>query len=506
MTLLYAYNFDEASGNILDASGNGREVVYSGNLARTASAAGHTDKGMSQSTTAIDSNGPSITGLQTANYTVMAWVKRTSNSLDGWFCEFKASGSGDRGILFLSGNIQSRARNSGGTVVAASVAQPTAGTWYHAAGTYDGTTLRLFINGAQVATAALTAPLKSTSTSSHLLDALGTETVIDDVRYYDTALDAATITTLMGTPVGSSTTPVSATRATTWRAMARVTSTRAATWDVLSARTATRSATWDVLTAVTATRATTWRTRAVTTATRATTWRALAAATASRGTTWRTAVRATSTRLTTWRTQAQTAASRATTWRVRSSATATRSSTWNVASTSTTVVATRGTTWGVAGRVTATRPTTWDALAAVTATRSTTWDTTARATATRPTTWRTRAQVTATRNASWAVRSVTSGTRATTWDVTTLVTLTRAATWDALASLTATRTATWRTLGPATATRATTWAVESDLEPQAETVLTATHVASSALTAAHPQPELSPSNAPSSLLEVSHGV
>lgn len=201
MTLLYAYNFDEASGAVIDYSGAGRNVTLAASLVRTGAGTGHTAQGLSQTTTALDSAGPSITGLQTANYTVMCWVKRTTNALDGWICELKASGSGDRGILFLSGNVQSRARNSGGTVVGASVAQPTAGTWYHVAGSYDGTTLRLFINGGQVATAALTAPLKSTSTGSHLLDALGSETIVDDVRYYDTALTAGEILTLMGTPV-----------------------------------------------------------------------------------------------------------------------------------------------------------------------------------------------------------------------------------------------------------------------------------------------------------------
>jgi hypothetical protein len=204
MTLLYAFNFDEASGNILDQSGNGRNVALGGALARTASGAGHTDKGMSQSTTASDSNGPSLTGLQTAQFTVMAWVKRSTNSLDGWIAEIKASGSGDRGILFLSGNVQARARNSGGTVANVSTAQPTAGTWYHVAASYSTTDAKvhLFINGSEIGTGtALTGPLKTTSTGSHLIDSLGSETVIDDVRYYDTALTAAEITTLMSTPV-----------------------------------------------------------------------------------------------------------------------------------------------------------------------------------------------------------------------------------------------------------------------------------------------------------------
>lgn len=206
MTLLYAYNFDEASGNILDVSGNGRNTVLGGSLARTASGAGHTDKGMSQSSNAFDSNGPALSGLQTAQFTFMAWIKRSNNAQNGWIGELKDAGSGDRGILFLSGAIQGRARNSGGTVQNVSTTQPTANTWYHAAVTYStvDAKVHLYINGSEIGTgAALTAPLKTTSTSSSLFDECGAETIIDDVRYYDIALDAATITTLMGTPVSA---------------------------------------------------------------------------------------------------------------------------------------------------------------------------------------------------------------------------------------------------------------------------------------------------------------
>lgn len=527
VTLLYAYNFDEASGAVVDASGNGLNVTLTGSLVRTASGGGHSgtgsDKGLSQSTTAADSAGPTITTLQTAQYTVMAWVKRSSNSLDGWFAELKSAGSGDRGILFLSGAVQSRVRNAAGTIGNVSTTQPTAGTWYHVAGTYDGSKVHLFINGSEIGTGStLAAPLKSNSTSSSLFDALGSETVIDDLRYYDTALDAATITTLMGTPVGGGgTTPVSATRSTTWRVAAQVTSTRATTfdvlsvatsnrpttWDVLTGVTATRGTTWDALAPVTSTRATTWRTvaratgtRATTwdvltpvSATRATTWRARAQVTSTRATTWRAQAQVTGTRATTWRARAQVASSRLTTWRVRSAVTAARSTTWNVASTLTTVVATRATTWGVAGRVTATRPTTWDALVRITTSRPTSWDTTTLVTASRGTTWRVRQQTTATRNTSWRVRSTATATRPTTWDVASLVTLTRIATWDSLATLTAARTTTWAV------------AAGSSHGPAVQSVLTATHTGP-LLTTIQDQPDLTPSNSPSSHLEVSHVV
>lgn len=63
---------------------------------------------------------------------------------------------------------------------------------------------------------------------------------------------------------GGTTTPVTATRATTWDVRTAVSSTRATTWNVASA-----------LTPVTSTRATTWRVRARVTSTRATTWNTL---------------------------------------------------------------------------------------------------------------------------------------------------------------------------------------------------------------------------------------
>lgn len=123
---------------------------------------------------------------------------------------------------------------------------------------------------------------------------------------------------------------------------------------------ASRSTTWDVLAAVSQTRATTWDVRTVASSTRATTWDALARVTPTRATSWDVLARVTPTR--------------ATTWDVLSAATATRATTWNVASALTPVSASRATTWNVIGRITATRATTWDALARVTPTRATTWD------------------------------------------------------------------------------------------------------------------------------------
>jgi hypothetical protein len=202
VTLLAAYSFDEASGQALDYSGNGRNVTLTAPLTRVT---GHTGTGLGVSSgTVADSVGPALTGMQTAAYTIEGWVKRTSNSLDGWLLEYKQGGSGDRGLLFLSGNVQSRCKNVAGSVFTAVVAQPTAGTAYHFACTNDGTTLKLYINATLVASTAFSGGVRTNSTSSSFMDGVGTETWLDDARYYDVALTQAEIATDMATPVTAS--------------------------------------------------------------------------------------------------------------------------------------------------------------------------------------------------------------------------------------------------------------------------------------------------------------
>jgi hydrogenase maturation factor HypE len=77
--------------------------------------------------------------------------------------------------------------------------------WTHLAMTYDGATLRLFVNGTQVTSRALTTPM---ATSTGLLR-FGGENVwgdffqgrIDEVRIYNRALTAAEIQADMSAPI-----------------------------------------------------------------------------------------------------------------------------------------------------------------------------------------------------------------------------------------------------------------------------------------------------------------
>ncbi len=79
-------------------------------------------------------------------------------------------------------------------------------TWTHLAATYDGATLRLFVNGVQVASVARSGAI---ATSADPLQ-IGGDPIygqyfagrIDEVRVYNTALTAAQIQTDMNTPIG----------------------------------------------------------------------------------------------------------------------------------------------------------------------------------------------------------------------------------------------------------------------------------------------------------------
>jgi hypothetical protein len=201
MSLLYEWSFDEASGNVLDSSGNSRDFALTGNSFRSTGTDAHTNKGLSQSASEIQ-NGPSLTGLQTSNRTVMCWVKNTL-SITGHVLEHYVTSldSSAWSILFLSGSYHIQARNSSG-FARASFARPTDNLWHHVAGTYDGTNVKLYIDAVLKATAALSSPLRTDANTFRVLDNSTSSTWIDDARGFDTALTQTEIQTYMNTPVG----------------------------------------------------------------------------------------------------------------------------------------------------------------------------------------------------------------------------------------------------------------------------------------------------------------
>lgn len=199
MTLLAAYSFDEASGDLLDYSGNNRHIPLASPASRVA---GKDGTGLSQSVTGIF-NGPAglVSAFQTPNRTIVMDVKELV-AVTGWLFEFYVSSidSGAWGILFLNGNWQVQARNSGGFVRAA-VARPTDNQFHQAACTYDGTNVRFYLNGSLAATQALTAPLRTDATAIRVQDQSTSSVVMDNVRIYDEALSQSAIQALLNVPV-----------------------------------------------------------------------------------------------------------------------------------------------------------------------------------------------------------------------------------------------------------------------------------------------------------------
>ena len=100
-------------------------------------------------------------------------------------------------------------RNNGTDVEATNGPAVPLGVWTHLAVTYDGTTLRLYVNGvlrsstaASGGIAASTAPLRIGGNT--VFSVPGTEYfagLIDEVRIYNRALSAAEITADMNTPL-----------------------------------------------------------------------------------------------------------------------------------------------------------------------------------------------------------------------------------------------------------------------------------------------------------------
>jgi hypothetical protein len=153
-------------------------------------------------------------GLDLTNgMTLEAWVYPTV--LSGWRTVLmKESSGGQAWTLYGHDNAPRPAANintGGGDVSSGGAQALPLNTWTHVAATYDGGTLRLFVNGSQVSSTAAAGSLIATTGALRF----GGNAVwgeyfagrLDEIRIYGRALSAGEIQTDMNTPVGSSGTP-----------------------------------------------------------------------------------------------------------------------------------------------------------------------------------------------------------------------------------------------------------------------------------------------------------
>lgn len=204
--LVAAYAFNEGSGTVTsDRSGNGNTGTLSG---ATWTTAGHAGAALSfnGTTNRVNVNNSASLGL-TSGMTLEAWVYPTA--LSSWRTVILKEGSGGLVFaLYAHDNVPTPAayvRVGGVDVRVAGLSPLPLNTWTHLATTYDGTTLRLYVNGGQVGSQAASGAIQ---VSTGLLR-LGGNAVwgewlagrIDDVRIYNRALTAAEIQADMATPV-----------------------------------------------------------------------------------------------------------------------------------------------------------------------------------------------------------------------------------------------------------------------------------------------------------------
>ena len=200
-TLVAAYAFDEISGaNVTDASGN----ANTGTLVNaTRTTAGKYGGALTFNGTSARVNVPSSASLQlTTGMTLEAWVRPTTVS--AWWRDVLYKGNDN---YFLEGTSTSGGAPAGGGTFgeAFGTSALPVNTWSHLAVTYDGSTVRLFVNGVQVSSLARTGTI-ATSTSpleiggDSLYDQYWSGQ-IDEVRVFNVARTATEIQSDMATPL-----------------------------------------------------------------------------------------------------------------------------------------------------------------------------------------------------------------------------------------------------------------------------------------------------------------
>ena len=202
--LVAAYSFDEGTGTtVADGSGNGNDGTIDG---ATWTSAGQFGNGlMFDGTSALVTINDSASLHLTTGMTLEAWVYPTAASAAWHDVVMK----GNDNYYLEATSIPSGVPAPGGDMIGGPLFGPaalTANAWTHLATTYDGATLRLYVNGVWVASRAQTG---SMATSTDPLQIGGDDVygqyfhgIIDEVRVYNVALTAAQIQSDMNTPIG----------------------------------------------------------------------------------------------------------------------------------------------------------------------------------------------------------------------------------------------------------------------------------------------------------------
>lgn len=206
--LIAAWGFDEGTGTTArDSSEHNLPLTISGSATWVAGHSGGTGLG---NTGTGGATRASWTTLSTP-VTMMCWARPldltagTNRPLIGIWDGADISGSTQMAIWaqrsdFSTSNVlQGNVRVDGG-LVAVNQSALTVNTWVHLALSFDGTTIRLFRDGAEVSNFTNTGGINAGS-YSFLAVPSPANAQVDDVRIFNTALSATQVTAFMGDPV-----------------------------------------------------------------------------------------------------------------------------------------------------------------------------------------------------------------------------------------------------------------------------------------------------------------
>lgn len=212
-TPLIEWGFEEASGAVVNSGSGGSTYNYtpSGNVARTSAGGGDTmggsvpnSKGLTVSGTDVVT-GPFNSAMNSNARTMIVGIK-TSSSDPSWTIEMRRSAedTGVFGLLNLSGTLRFRAKNASNTAFERNLTAD--GTNYHyIAAVHDGSsTLKVYRDqsggsATQVGADINMGGLVWDANDFRIFDG-SQNAVIDNFRYFTSALTAAEIATWMSTP------------------------------------------------------------------------------------------------------------------------------------------------------------------------------------------------------------------------------------------------------------------------------------------------------------------
>jgi hypothetical protein len=203
-----AWNFNETSGPVVDYAGVS-SFNLSSNTVRTADGGGRSgqpgDRGLTQSASATQAVPLPV---QSAERTIACSVRQTAAIAAGWAMEYNNADldTGICGLLWLSGTLRFRVKDASNSPTEIFNAQLADNTWHDLVCSYDGDTLRFFIDGVLGSrSAAFAGPIWAPSnTVFRMLDTTGSPLTIDNARVLDFAVTTEPdAVALASTPIGA---------------------------------------------------------------------------------------------------------------------------------------------------------------------------------------------------------------------------------------------------------------------------------------------------------------